>query len=297
MTTSSSATARIVDRGYRSYQGPRRGVAGAMRSLVRHTIQRVLGLKRPASAKVLPGLAVFIAYVPAIVFVGIAVLFEQAFTRRPDLIPSYGEYYFYVSAAIVVFSAFAAPEALCTDRRTGMLGLYLASPLTRSTYLAAKAIAIGIAISLVTLGPPLFFLVARVIGGTGPEGVGETLGIFVRVLIAGVAVAALHATLSMAIASTTTRRAAASAAIILVLFGSAAVATTLVDGANAADELFLLNLLGLPFELVQRIYGTVGEDPNAQSISTPLMFAAYAGWTLLFAGFTFARYRRLAVTR
>lgn len=289
--------ARILDRGYRRYDGPRRGVPGAVRSLVRHTVQRILGLKRKASSKVLPGLAVFIAYVPAMVFVGIAVLFDQAFVRRPDLLPTYGDYYFYVSAAIVVFSAFAAPEALCTDRRTGMLGLYLASPLTRLTYLWAKALGVGLAISLVTLGPPLFLLIARTVVGSGPEGPSELAGIFVRVLLAGVVVAVLHASLSMAVSSTTTRKAAASAAIILVLFGSAAVSSTLVEGAGASEHVFLLNLLGLPFELVQRIYGELGDDPAVRSISTEALTAAYAGWTLLFAAFTVLRYQRLAVTR
>jgi hypothetical protein len=120
---------------------------------------------------------------------------------------------------------------------------------------------------------------------------------FVRVLVAGVVVAVLHASLSMAISATTSRKAAASAAIILVLFGSAAVSATLIEGAEASNSLFLLNLLGLPFELVQRIYGEVGEDPAVWSISTGALVAAYIGWTLLFAGFTLLRYRRLEVTR
>jgi ABC-2 type transport system permease protein len=290
-------TARILDRGYRRYEGPRNGVMRGMGSLTRHTFQRVLGLKRPASAKILPGLAVFIAYVPAIVFVGIAVLFDQAFIRRPDLLPSYADYYGYVSAAIVVFSAFAAPEALCTDRRTGMFGLYLASPLTRSTYLAAKALAVGFAIALVTLGPPLFLLVARSLAGVGPDGPAETATIFARVVVAGVAVALLHATLSLAVSATTTRKAAASAAIILILLGSAAVSGTLTEGAAAADEVFLLNLLALPFELVQRIYGELGDDPSARSLSDGTILAAYAGWTTLFSLFVVVRYRRLAVNR
>jgi len=45
-----------------------------MRSLIRHSVQRVLGLKRNVWTKVLPFLTIFFAYVPAIVFVGVAVL-------------------------------------------------------------------------------------------------------------------------------------------------------------------------------------------------------------------------------
>src|SRR4051812_49603384 len=64
--------ARIIDRGYRPYDGPRLGPAGAVRSLVRHTVQRVMGLRRPASAKILPVLSAGIAHVPALVVVGLA---------------------------------------------------------------------------------------------------------------------------------------------------------------------------------------------------------------------------------
>ena len=39
--------ARIHDRGYMAYDGPRHGPGRAMANLSYHTVQRVLGLKRP----------------------------------------------------------------------------------------------------------------------------------------------------------------------------------------------------------------------------------------------------------
>ena len=292
-----SADARILDRGYRPYTGPRLGVRGAVRSLTRHSIQRVLGIKRVFWAKVLPGLAVFIAYVPAIVFVGISVLFDDLLADNPDLLPGYADYYGFVTAAIVVFAAFVAPELLCTDRRTGMLGLYLASPLTRSTYLAAKALAVLAVLALVTLGPPLFMLIARTVAGTGPDGPAQLATLLARIVLAGAVIAVLQTSLSLAVSAATTRKAVASAAVILILLGSSAVAAALVEGADAPAELLAIDLFGLPFEVVQRIYGETVDNPDAAALSTGFLVAAYVGWTSLFSAVVWLRYRRLAVTR
>ena len=111
--------ARIVDRGYRAYEGERRGLRGAMTSLALHSVQRVLGLKRPFRYKVLPLIAAALAFIPALVFVGLA-----AFLPEPllDALPTYADSYGFIVAAIVVFVAFVAPEVLCTDRRSGCSG-------------------------------------------------------------------------------------------------------------------------------------------------------------------------------
>jgi ABC-2 type transport system permease protein len=289
--------ARIVDRGYRRYEGRRTGTPGAFRALVAHSMQRALGLKRPAAQKILPVLAVVIAYVPAIVFVGLSVLIKDTLLANANLVPTYADYYSFISAAIVVFSAFVAPELLCSDRRTGMLGLYLASPLTRNSYLAAKGVAVVGLLALVTLGPPLLMLLAFALIGQGPDGPAALLRLVGEVLLGGAVVALLHASLSLAVASTTTRKAAASAGVILVLLASTAVSDALVKGADAAPELFCLNLLQMPFELVRRIFGEVSPDPVIAGIPTTTIVAAYAGWTVLFAAFTWLRYRKVPVDR
>ncbi|MCU0310610.1 MAG: ABC transporter permease subunit [Acidimicrobiales bacterium] len=289
--------ARILDRGYRAYAGPRLGVGGAMRSLVLHSVQRALGLKRPFWQKILPALAVLIAYVPAVVFIGLAVFLSDTLLEDTDLLPTYADYYGFISAAIVVFTAFVAPELLCTDRRTGMLGLYLASPLTRDTYLLAKAVATVALLALVTLGPPLLLLIGLTIVGQGPDGPLDLLVLLGRMVVGGLAVAVLPASLSLAVSATTSRKAAASAAIILILLASSTVSGALVEGADASPYFFLLDLLGLPFELVQRIYDSpVGVDA-AFTLTDGTIVAAYLAWTAGFSLFTWLRYRRLTVTR
>ena len=302
MAAGTVGTARIFDRGYRAYDGPRLGVRGAMRSLVRHTVQRVLGLKRTFWNKILPGLTIFLAYVPAIVFVGVATLLKSRLVARGvdinDVIPSYGQYYLFVWAAIGVFVAFVAPEALCTDRRSGMLGLYLASPLRRDTYLLAKAAAIGFVLSLVTLGPPLFMLLARTIAGVGPDGFAAFLGVLWRVVVSGAVVAALPASLSLAISSTTTRKAVASAGIVLVLLGSIAVSESLIS-AGVSSNVFVLDLAYLPLELVARIYGLAPGSAlsSAAPVATSTMVVAYVLMTAALAAFVRFRYQRIQVTR
>lgn len=294
--------ARIVDRSYRPYDGPRGGVRSSMVATAKHSIQRALGLKRTAWQKILPIVSVGIAYVPAIVFVGISAL-NTTEARIDDLLPSYAEYYGYITAAIVIFTAFVAPEVLCTDRRTGMLGLYLASPLDRNTYVLSKAAAVGFVLSLVTIGPLLLMLVAYTILGDGPSGIDGWLSTLARILVGGLGISALHTSLSLAVSSFTSRRAAASATIALILFGSLAVANILVEpeGVNWSPDLLALDLLNLPIMLVFHIFGEGSDlgmagDP-ARQVSTATIVAANVLWTALFSAVVWWRYRKVQVTR
>ena len=116
-------------------------------------------------------------------------------------------------------------------------------------------------------------------------------------VLGGLAVAVLPASLSMAVSSTTSRKAAASAAIILILLASSAVSGALVEGAEASPLFFCLDLLGLPFEVVQRIYDSPTGVDAAFTLTTGTIVGAYLAWTAAFSLFTWLRYRRLTVTR
>ena len=285
--------ARIIDRGYRRYDGERRGARGAVGSLARQSALRALGLRRTFWAKVFPLLSAVIAYLPATVFVGIAALFPDELLDPDAVIPTYGDYYGFITAAIVVFVALVGPEVLCPDRRDGMLGLYLASPLTRDTYLLAKALAVVPVLAIVTVGPPLLLLVGRTFADAGPEGVGDFATTLVRIVASGLAISAAYTAISLAAASLTDRRAVASAGVILLLLVSSVATGVLVD-LGGDVRLLLLNLFLLPFELVQRIYGELGSEPRLGTVELVLANAAWTGAAALLVR---ERYRRLQVTR
>ena len=286
--------ARIVDQGYRPYDGPRNGVSGSIRAVTLLGLSRVIGIRRGAVAKILPILIIVISFLPAATFVGMSALLPRSLIEE-DILPSYGDYYGYITSAIVIFAAFVAPELLCTDRRTRMLGLLLASPLDRMTYLLAKASAVIVALAVVTIGPPLLMLVAYTFEGAGPDSFAEWLTVFGRILLAGAVIAGLHTSLSLAVSSFTDRNGFASAGVLLTLLLSSIVVGILIDGADASTNLAVFDLLGLPFELITRIYPDV--EPGRPELNTGLVAAANAGWTAFFTAVVVVRYRRLAVTR
>jgi ABC-2 type transport system permease protein len=287
-----STDARIIDRGYRPYDGPRLGSTGAIRSLMKHTAQRVMGLRRPLPNKILPMLSAAIAYVPAIVFVGLAALITDDRVRK-NFLPTYGQYYGFIVSALIVFASFVAPEALCPDRRTGMLGFYLASPLTRATYVVSKITAVLVLLAVATLGPPLLMMVANVLQSQGPDGPLGVATLLVRVVAAGVLVASVYTAVSLGISSLTDRRAIASAGVLLTIVGTSAVVGVLVNGVGVGEWLYMFDLSTAPFELVTRIYG---EPPNLDAGIGPLVVGNLL-WVVLGATTIWWRYRRIEVTR
>jgi ABC-2 type transport system permease protein len=292
--------ARIYDRGYRRYEGKRLGETAAVLSLWRHTIQRIMGLRRSARHKILPFLSVGIAYLPAIAFIGALALIPKDVNggRGPaSFVPTYYEYYAVVSAAIVVFVVFSAPEALCPDRRNKSLSLYLASPLSRDTYLLAKALAVATVVLFVTLGPLLLLLIGYILQSNGPHGPVGVLAELGRIVGAGVAVAVFYTAFSLAVASLTDRRGLATGGSLIVIFITHVSAGILAFAFGLTKSVLVLSLLIAPFELAVRILGAPGDHLAATGVSTWVIGAGCAAWTVVFAGLVYLRYSALQVTR
>jgi ABC-2 type transport system permease protein len=287
---STGQDAQLFDLGYRSYDGVRERPARAILTLAVFTMRRVLGLGRGARHKVLPAITLGIAFLPAFISVAVASIVNNL---RPDELISYGDYMFIIGSALALFAALVAPEALCPDRRTGMLGLYLAGPLDRNCYLLAKAIGVVAVMLLITVGPLLFMLAAFVLAGFGPT-LGETPKLLLQIVAAGIATALLYASLSMAVSSFTTRRAAAAVGVVLALSVPVSVVRTAIDSTGAPNE---LDLFSLPFVAADLAYRIFGEQPDGHEpvtlLSTWVVAAGLGAGIAAGALLCWFRYRRI----
>jgi ABC-2 type transport system permease protein len=282
--------AQLFDLGYRSYDGPRERPARAVLTLALFTAKRVLGLGRGGRHKVLPAITLVIAYLPALASVAFSALLDDL--AVDDLI-TYGDYMFIIGSALALFAALVAPEALCPDRRSGMLGLYLAGPLDRTRYLAAKGAGVLAVMLLITLGPLLFMLLANTLAGFGPSAT-ETPELLLRILAAGTATALLYASLSMAISSFTTRRAAAAVGVVLAVSVPVSVVRTAIDSAGAPEELDLLSFAFVAGDLAYRIFGeTPEDDAPVEALSTWLVTGGLGATIAAGALVCWLRYRRI----
>lgn len=284
--------ARVYDRGYRRYDGPRGGVGASMRSVVVQTLKRVFGLRRSVWQKLPPWSIVALAFVPALVYASLGALLPS--DDAAGIIPDYYEYYGFIGVLVLLFVAWAAPEALSGDRRSGMLGLYLASPLDRGTYLSAKATAIGGALLAVTLGPVAFLLVARLLAGTGPS-VEDIPLLVLRIVLTGVVLSAFWGLLGAAVAALSDRRAIATAAIILVVLLLTAVANVAVDGADYPEWIRAIDPLAVSFDAVLVIWGA--DDERGTGLPAIGVAAVVAAWIALSSLVVWWRYRLLDITR
>jgi ABC-2 type transport system permease protein len=291
---SAGQDARIFDLGYRSYDGPRERPARAILTLAEFTARRVLGLGRGARQKVLPAITLVIAFLPAFFSVALAVLASGLVEE--DLI-TYGDYMIIIGSALALFAALVAPEALCPDKRSGMLGLYLAGPLDRTRYLIAKGVGVVAVMLLITVGPLLFMLLARILAGFGPSTT-ELLELLVQILAAGLVTALLYAALSMAVSSFTSRRAAAAVGVVLLLFIPSTIVRIAIESADAPKALDLLSSPLVVAELAYRIFGERGDpaDPVA-TLSTGLVAAGVVAAILVGWLVCWLRYRRLEAFR
>ncbi len=293
--------AQIVERGFQRYEGPRSGVGGAVRSVAWQSMRATLGLGRPARHKIFPFISVFIAYVPAIVFVGIAVLIPGDILD-PNEIADYPGYYGFITLAITLFAAMVAPEVLISDRRNGMLAMYLSTPLNRRTYLSAKAIAVSVTLGLVTLGPPVLLLLGYTAEGVGPDGIGDWFVVLFRIVLSGIAVSAPLMAISMAASSITDRRAFAAIGVVLTIIALPTLAAALTEGAEWSEYWHLIDPFSMSRELVFRIFGAPGSGGGENNlafpdISTAAVLGSCVAWTVGGLAVVAWRYSRMVIAR
>ena len=280
--------ARLVDRSLARVE-QRRGVGTSMAALTRHSARRILGLRRPLRYKLLPLVFAGIAYLPAIGFLALAALLPGEIAGQ--VVPAPEDFYGSILFAVILFTALAGPQVLCPDRRHRTLGLILASPLDRTTYLVASAGALVGVLFVVTLGPPLVGQVGlALLDVPGPA----LPLLLVRVVASGVVLALLLGMVGIAGASLTDRRAFASAGIFLTLVGLGVVSEVLVEALDAPAWIRVIDVVTLGMSLVGRIHGAVDELAD---VATWALAAAGVAWVVGLSALTHWRYRRLVVVR
>ena len=293
MGTGGSTGARILDRRYQRYTGPRKGQAHAVRRLTLHAFQRLLGLRRPAKYKIVPFAIGALCYLPSIAFIGISALLPQA-----EAVFSYGQLFGIISGLVGLFLITTAPGGLIADRSSKSLSLYLASPLDRNTYLLSHFMALVGTISLVTVGPPLLYLIGTAFQGLGPDGFVGLLATAGKIVLAGGILATYFTALVMAVASIANK--AVQAGVMLFLFfqiPEALVAAALLS-SGAPDALLLASPGTLPEELVRRIFGSDGiAGPISFDLATPFIVMGLLAWAAAGLAVVWYRYHRMDISR
>jgi ABC-2 type transport system permease protein len=285
---SSDPSARILDHRLTPVTA-RSGPATAAVALWAHTLRRMLGLRRPLRAKLLPLALAAIAYLPASAFLGIASLLPGELAG--EVLPGPLEFYGFITTSVVLFTALVGPQALSPDRRHRTLGLLLASQLSRRSYLVATGGALVTVLLVVTLGPPL--LVSLGLASLGIDGP-AVLVVLWRALAAGTVLAVMLGSLGLAVSSLTDNRGFAAAGTFLSLVGLGIGVAVIDEALVVPDWLPMLDLTGLTFEVVARVYRETGPLGWLDGLD---LLAGCTAWVAGLLAVVWLRYRRLGVAR
>jgi len=290
-----TASAEIFDRGYRRFEGERAGRSQGVRSVTWHTIRSILGIGRKGRHKVFPIIIGVLAFLPAVAYLALTILIGDLL--EGELQPEYWELFGFPNLLVVLYATLVAPEAIVRDRRDGMLRLYLSTPLTKPTYLAAKFAAVMATMSIVVAGPVLMFLIGNTIQNLGPDGFGEWIEVLLKVLLSAFVIVLFMASVSLGASSITDRRAIASVGVLGALLGVSIVVNICVESIGMNRDLLVLDPISVPLETSARIFGNVGPEFRSFEHGTVASWKVYGGtaaWIVVWLGVLVDRYRRVA---
>ena len=288
----------IFDLGYQPHEGKRLGRAGAVRALYRDGLRRVLGLRRRARSKILPALLLSIALLPAILFVGIGVLFAGA-DFETDSFFSHAEYFEYSGWIALILSALAAGELLVSDRTHGTLAVYASRPLTFDDYLAGRAAALLTIVFGFVYFPHIVFFLGQ--AWVNPEGFTSYLTGNLDLLWKTAACSAVYCvafTVPAFLIAAYARRTSVAAGVFFGVFAIAAPTTEPLVREVGIEPLGLLALHAHPSHVKDWIMGSPLRDlrewvPNVAGYGPVVSLIVILAIALITALVVVRRYRRL----
>lgn len=234
------AEAVIVDRGYRHFEGTRKGRRGAMGAVVRDGFRRVLGLRRKGRRKILPWTLITMAFISVAVLAGLHYAANRVGVTDlvAEELPRNREYFEFISRVALLFVAFATPEMLVPDREQGVLSVYLSRPLRTIDYLGAKGMSLGILVLSFYLVPQTIFHL--LLGVFSPDGfltyMGDNLEVLWQVPAASLVYFLGHASIALIFATLIPRVGFSAGVFIGVMIIFNQLATFLVDFADFAGS-------------------------------------------------------------
>jgi ABC-2 type transport system permease protein len=292
----------IFDRGYRNYEGARRGRRGAFWAVVREGVRRELGLRRKARRKILPWLLISMALISMAVVVGLhwAVQRFGVTNLVADQLPGYGSYFDIVAQISLLFIAFATPQLLIPDRREGVLAVYFSRPLHPVDYVGAKYTALGLLVMGFYLIPEIVLHIS--LAALAPEGffsyLGGNLDVLWKVLFVALVFFVEYASIAFAVSSLVGRTGVAAAVFlgIMIIFNPIVTAVVRLASFPGARYVSLLAFQEQPRVVRDWVFGiNTGDYAIGQAGFAP--WVALVAVAVVFVGVSAAvwqRYRRLS---
>jgi len=275
MSGAVGAVGAVYDRGYRPYDGPRRGRGGTVAALFVASIRRALGIRRSWRQKVFPWVLLAIVTVPAVVNVGIGYVTRDTPAEGFSFI-TYREYVG-VSSALLLFVALTAPDVVCPDRRHRVLSLIFARPLVGHDYVLAKVGAVTTIVFGFSILPQVVLFVGQMLVSDGAlDYLRDNAEVLWQVPVAAGLLAVYYATIGVVVASLTSRRIVAGVALLaLALVPSVVTGAVIANDADESSPVAVLDLLSLPLHLRDVVFlGHVDPDSPLGGVSAGGLMAA-----------------------
>ena len=299
LATPAGSDAVIYDRGYRSYQGERRGRGAIRRAIARDGIRRILGLRRKARRKVLPWSMLIIGVVMAAVIIGLHFVAGSISAGIAEGLPTYPELFDLYSRVALLFIAVTGPELLIPDRSQGVLSVYFSRPMKVGDYLTGKLLAYLTVAGAIYVVPQLLLHLG--LAGLSDEGflsyLGGNLDVLWKVPAVALGFLAVHGGLLAILSSLIDRTGFAAAAYLAILTAGNGIAGVIADADFPGSGLVALLALDDHARVVRDwVFGvSLGLYRPQEEGFEPWVSALAIAFVALIGGwFAYRRYRKQA---